>query len=90
MPYAVRRDLFGKCNRHNLLGRRNKTPRLIDDVENSFNALFHNSQPPLIDDLVENAVFLLQRIIARLYHLKEILEIPVVLQGLYQTRILRI
>ena len=90
MPYAVRRDLFGKCNRHNLLGRRNKTPRLIDDVENSFNALFHDRQPPFIDDLVKNAVFLLQRIIARLYHLKEILEIPVVLQGLCQTRILRI
>ena len=90
MPYAVRRDLFGKCNRHNLLSRRNKTPRLIDDVENGFDALFHNSQPPLIDDLVENAVFLFQRIIARLYHLKEILEIPVILQGFYQARILRI
>ena len=87
MAYTVRRDFFCKCHRHNLFGGRNKTPRFFHNMKNGLDSFFYDRQPPLIHNLVENTVFLLQGIVARLYHLKKILEVPVVFQFLDPTGI---
>ena len=54
-------------------------------MKNGLDSFFYDRQPPLIHNLVENTVFLLQGIITGLHHLKKVLKIPIALQALSDT-----
>ena len=85
MAHTVCRDLLGQRHRYDLLAVLDKPSRLVHDIENGLNALLHHGQPALIHHLVQDTVGLLQFVVAGLDHLKQVLKIPVIPQGLLDT-----
>ena len=85
MPNAVRSDLLCQSHRNNLLTGRNKSPWLIYDLINRIKALLNRCQPSLIDNFMKHLIRLMKSVVTGLNHLKQILKIPVIFQGLSHT-----
>ena len=81
MPHAVCGDLLSQSNRNHLLGGCDKTPRFVHNIKDCFDSLFHYGKPPFVHHFVKYPVLLLQGVVTRLHHLKQILKIPVIFQG---------
>ena len=82
MPDAVGGDLPGQSHGDHLLIGGNEPPGMLGDPVQGVQTFLDDAQPPLVHLLVQDFVGLLQGGTAGLYHLEQILEIPVVFQRL--------